>query len=320
MREASYLAQNEKKWREIESLLEAKEQIPAEKASELFIELTDDLSYAQTHYPNSVTTKYLNELALGIFKSINRKRGNRVNTFVNFWLKEVPLVVANNHRTLLLVFCFFLFFTLLGAVSTHYDQDYPRYILGDAYVDKTLQYIEEGDPMGIYKSSGREEMFWSITLNNLRVSGLVFSAGLFLCLGSFYLLFKNAIMLGCFQYFFISKGLFLDSFLSIWIHGTIEISCIIIAGAAGVTLGKGFLYPGSLSRKNSFIKKAKESIKIFISIIPLIIIAGFLESFVTRLTDSPDFIRFGIIGLSGLFIIWYYIVFPIKQKKKYQLA
>lgn len=319
MREASYLAQNESKWRKIESLIEARELIPAETASELYIELTDDLSYAQTHYPNSNTTKYLNELALGVFKSINRKRGSRVNSFIAFWLKEVPLAVAHNHKTLLWVFCFFLFFSLLGAVSTHYDQDYPRYILGDAYVDQTLKNIESGEPMGIYKSRGSEEMFWSITLNNLRVSGLVFSAGMFFCVGSFYLLFKNAIMLGCFQYFFISKGLFLDSFLSIWIHGTIEISCIIIAGAAGVTIGKGFLYPKSLSRKNSFIKKAKEAIKIFISIIPLIILAGFLESFVTRLTESPDFIRFGIIILSGLFIIWYYILFPIQQKKKYKL-
>ena len=316
MREASYLAQNEKKWRDIETLLDKSVSFSVDESEKLFVELMDDLSYAQTHYPNSVTTQYLNGLAVGVFQRINKSRKKRENGFINFWKYDVPKAVGANHRLLGLVFLFFLLFTIIGAVSTHYDEAYPRYVLGDAYVDQTLENIESGNPMAIYKSSGRESMFWNITLNNLRVSGLVFSSGVLFCLGTFYLLFKNAIMLGSFQYFFISKGLFIDSFLSIWIHGTIEISCIIIAGTAGITLGKGFLFPGTLSRKESFIQKAKEAIHIFIGIIPLIIIAGFLESFITRLTESPTFVRLGIIILSGVFILWYFVLYPIQLKKK----
>lgn len=316
MREASFLAQNEDKWKEIEKLLDTNTILSADEASDLFVELTDDLSYAKTFYKDSTTTKYLNGLTLGVFQQINRNRKQRSNFFIDFWRYDLPKAMTQHHKTLLLVFLFFLFFSLLGALSTHYDEAYPRHVLGDRYVDITIENIESGDPMAIYKSQGRENMFWGITLNNLRVSGLVFVSGFFLCFGTFYLLFTNAVMIGCFQYFFISKGLFVDSFLSIWIHGTIEISCIIIAGTAGVVLGKGFLFPGTLSRRYSFINGAKSSIKIFLGIVPLIIIAGFLESFVTRLTEAPVFLKLGIIVISGLFILWYFVIYPIKLKRK----
>ena len=81
MREASYLAQNEKKWRRVEALLDKNQVITADESSDLFVELTDDLSYAQTHYPDSPTTQYLNELAIGIFKEINKTVRNEKTPF-----------------------------------------------------------------------------------------------------------------------------------------------------------------------------------------------------------------------------------------------
>lgn len=320
MREASYLAKNEQKWRRVEALLDKNQIISSDESSNLFIELTDDLSYAQTHYPDSPTTQYLNQLTIGIFKHINKNRKSRENSFLNFWRYEIPEAIGRNHKVFLFSLLFFSFFVLLGAFSTHYDEEYPRYVLGNDYVETTLRNIENNDPMGIYKSSSQEDMFWGITLNNLKVSAMTFVAGIFVCFGTCYILFKNAIMLGCFQYYFVTKGLFIDSFLAIWIHGTIEISCIIIAGAAGIVLGKGILLPGSLSRTNSFLLGARDAVKIFISIIPLIILAGFLESFVTRLTEAPTFFRLFIIIGSLVIIGFYFVYYPIQLKKKNQLA
>ena len=320
MREASYLAQNEKKWRRVEALLDKNQVLSSEESSNLFIELTDDLSYAQTHYPDSPTTEYLNLLAIGIFKRINKNRKKRENGFIKFWKNDVPHAIIRNQKAMLFSFLFFFFFVLLGAFSTHYDEEYPRYVLGDNYVETTLTNIKNGDPMAIYKSSGQESMFWGITLNNLRVSAMTFIAGIFVCFGTCYFLFKNAIMLGSFQYFFVTKGLFLDSFLAIWSHGTIEMSCIVIAGAAGIILGKSFMFPGTLSRRASFLQGSKDAVSIFLSIVPLIILAGFLESFVTRLTEAPTVFRVFIIGGSLLLIVFYYVVYPRKLKKKLDLA
>ncbi|MEN8249288.1 MAG: stage II sporulation protein M [Bacteroidota bacterium] len=315
MREASFLSQNEKKWRDVEEILNKNSSISPDRAAELFTELTDDLAYAQTHYEKSITTRYLNTLAGGIFQKLTMGRKESISRLVNFWRYEVPMAVGRHHRELLFVFLFFIGTIAIGVVSTHFDETFPRVVLGDRYVDMTIENIESGDPMAVYKDHDSNSMFLFITYNNLRVASYTFIAGIVFSIGSLYYLFMNGIMLGTFQYFFVTKGLFLDSFLAIWIHGTLEISSIVIAGAAGVVLGNSLLFPGTLPRKYSLIRGAKEALKILIGIVPLIVLAGFLESFVTRLTDVSNIIRAGIIFGSLGFVIWYFIIYPIRLKK-----
>jgi len=106
-----------------------------------------------------------------------------------------------------------------------------------------------------------------------------------------------------------------ESFMTIWIHGTIEISAIVIAGGAGLAMGNSLLFPGTYSRIVSLKKGAKDGLKIVIGLVPLFIFAGFLESFVTRYTKFPSFIKLGIIGLSAFFIVYYFVLYPIYLKK-----
>jgi uncharacterized membrane protein SpoIIM required for sporulation len=315
MREASFLSQNEEKWRKVEDVLNKNSNLSPDQSAELFTELSDDLSYARTNYPQSITTRYLNALAAGIFQKLNMGRKEKLARFTSFWRYEVPLAVGRHHKEMLFVLLFFIVTIAIGVVSTHYDETFPRVVLGDQYVDMTIENIENGDPMAVYKNSDSNAMFLGITFNNIKVASYTFTAGILLSLGSLYFLFVNGIMLGTFQYFFVTKGLFIDSFLAIWIHGTLEISAIVIAGAAGVVLGNSLLFPGTYPRLYSVIKGAKEALKIFIGIVPIIILAGFLESFVTRLTDMPNIIRGGIIFSSLAFIIWYFVIYPIKLKK-----
>jgi uncharacterized membrane protein SpoIIM required for sporulation len=122
-------------------------------------------------------------------------------------------------------------------------------------------------------------------------------------------------MLGCFQYFFYEQGLLRESFLAIWIHGTLEISAVIVAGAAGIAMGNGWLFPGTYTRTESFKRSARRGAKIIVGTIPIFVIAGFLESFVTRHTGLHDGIRLTIIGLSLFFVIFYYLYYPWKINK-----
>ena len=154
-----------------------------------------------------------------------------------------------------------------------------------------------------------------ITSNNIRVAVMHLLQVYCLVWVPITFFFINGIMLGAFQYFFLQKGLFMDSFLSIWIHGTIEISCIVIAGGAGIVLGTALLFPGTLSRKQSLIKGGKDALKILIGTVPLFIVAGFLESFITRLTEAPVFVKGGIIALSFILIIWYFGIYPYRLTK-----
>ncbi len=312
------MSANEAKWRKVESILDKDSKLTPDESADLFIELSDDLSYAHTHYPHGVITGYLNALAIGIFGKLNKRKTEKLERIVSFWRFEVPLCVARHHRRLLYSFLFFAASLTIGIVSTHYDETFPRVVLSDEYVDMTLENIENNDPMAVYKSSESNSMFLRITFNNIRVSLYTFAAGLLFSLGTVYFLFYNGVMVGAFQYFFIQKGVILDSLLTIWIHGTIEISCIIIAGGAGLVLGHSFLFPGTLPRMKSLVLGAKDAIKIVVGIIPLIVLAGFLESFITRLTASPAIFRVGIIFLSLLFVLWYFVYYPRRLAQKLQ--
>ena len=316
MREATFLSKNEKKWRKVESLLDKNSRISPDESADMFVDLTDDLSYAKTHFPKSVITKYLNSLVGGIFQKISYRRKEKFGRIVDFWRYEVPVSVRKHHKVMLYVFIFFLMMVLIGAVSTHFDESFPRTVLGDDYVDMTLENIANGDPLGVYDSEDSNLMFLSITLNNLKVASYTFISGILFSIGSLYFLFINGIMVGSFQYFFAQHDLLMDSFLTIWIHGTIEISCIVIAGTAGVVLGNSFLFPGTFKRKYSLITGAKDALKILIGIAPLFIFAGFLEGFVTRHTEAPNLLRGGIILFSLAFILWYFVYYPIRLSKR----
>lgn len=310
MKEALFVRQNKEKWKRYQECLQNISAQSPDMLAEIYIDLTNDLSFAQSHFPNSRISYYLNNLSAKLHHHINRKKKEKLSRFVTYWKYDVPRVMYESRRELLWSFLIFAVSVLIGVISTLHDEDFVRLELGDHYVEMTLRNIEAGDPMAVYKDTQKTSMFFGITINNIRVSFLVFIAGMFTSVASAYILVRNGIMLGAFQTFFHEHGLLWDSFLTIWIHGTLEISAIIVAGAAGLVMGNGWLFPGTYSRLTSFRLSALRGVRIIIGMIPIFIIAGFLESYVTRLTDLPQLVRLSIILASLAFTLFYYIFYP----------
>jgi uncharacterized membrane protein SpoIIM required for sporulation len=215
-----------------------------------------------------------------------------------------------------LAFAIFLGATVIGVLSTHMDPEFPRVILGDEYIDMTMANIENGTPMAVYSNMDQQEMFLTIAFNNLKVSVWCFALGLLFGVGSIFVLIQNGIMLGTFQYLFIREGIYLDSFFTIWMHGAIEISCIIIAGAAGITLGSGLVFPKTLTRLQSLQLSARRGLLILLTVLPLIVLAAFIEGFITRYTEASYILRGIVIFGSFAFIISYYVIYPYMKAKK----
>lgn len=309
MRETKFIQQNKGKWKAFDDALDQKGK-DAEELDELFVQVTDDLSYARTFYPNRSVRVYLNGLAQRVFTVLYRNRRSSAYRLLTFWTDELPQLVYEARKAFRFSFLVFALAMLIGMVSSASDPEFLRVILGDSYVDMTLDNIESGDPMAVYKQKGAFEMSLGITLNNLWVSFLTFVTGAFFMIGSIAVLVRNGIMLGAFQYFFIERDLFWESFLTVWIHGTLEISAIIIAGAAGITMGKGLVFPGTYYRMQAFQKSARRGIKIMVGIAPIIIMAGFIEGYLTRHTDTPDIIRGLFIFLCLSFVLLYFVWYP----------
>jgi uncharacterized membrane protein SpoIIM required for sporulation len=314
MRETKFIDQNKEKWEELEETMESRYYQP-EKLLQLFVQILDDLSFSRTFYPNRSVRVYLNSLAQKIFFTIYKNRKSPFKRFSSFWIEELPQLVYESRKEFLLSFLIFAFSSLIGVLSTQMDPDFPTLILGEDYINMTLENIDSGDPMAVYKAKGAFGMSLGITINNLFVAFLTFALGA-TYLGAIIILVRNGIMVGVFQYFFIQKGLFYESFLTIWIHGTLEISAIIIAGAAGLTMGKGLVFPGTFRRIQAFQKSARRGLKIMVGIFPIFVAAGFIEGYLTRHTELPNEIRFIFIVLCLLFVLAYFIAYPFYKASK----
>lgn len=311
MREALFIKKNSAKWKQYESI----DGHDVDELAEKFITVTDDLAFAKTFYPNSKTTAYLNNLAAGFHQSIYKNKKEKTGRFISFWKTELPLLFHQYRKELLFSFIFFVTFLFIGALSAKYDDTFVRFIMGDEYVNMTNANIAKGDPFGVYKSKNEFAMFYQIVKNNLYVTVVNYLAGILLSVGTIYVLFKNGVMLGAFEYFFFSKDLGLQSILVIWIHGTLEISSIIIAGGAGLVFGNSIIFPKTYTRFLSFKRGAKDGMKITVGVLPLIVIAGVFESFVTRHTEMPTWLSVFILGTSFLFILVYVVIYPIRLSK-----
>lgn len=309
MRETQFIRQNQEKWAEFEQTLKD-ETKDANRLRDLFVEITDDLSYSRTFYPNRSVRVYLNGLAQQVFQKIYRGRHSGAGRLLSFWTDELPREIYAARGAFRLALFVFILSMGIGMLSCAFDDTFAEAVLGSNYVDMTRANIESGDPMAVYKERGRFNMFLGITFNNIYVAFLAFSLGVFFGVGSLIILISNAIMVGCFQYFFIREGLFWESFLTIWIHGTLEISAIVIASAAGITMGHGPAFPGTFTRLQAFQQSARRGAKIMLGTIPLFIVAGFLEGYMTRQTETPDAVRGLFILLCLAFVLGYFVWYP----------
>ncbi|MBA4239739.1 MAG: hypothetical protein C0448_03365 [Sphingobacteriaceae bacterium] len=315
MKEITFLKQNASKWENYESSLDKKEAEHPAKVAEMFIELTDDFSYSKSNYEASKTTQYLNSLTSRVHQLVYRNKKESSKRVFLFWKIEIPTLFGKYHNLLFISFVVGIIGTLLGVVSQLYDESFVRIIMGDDYVNQTIERIKNGNPIGIYGEMPQGFMFFYITINNIRVSFMMFAMGMIFSVGTGFYIMYNCIMLGSFFAMFYQYNVLGKALKVVWIHGTLEISAIVIAGCAGFILGNSFMFPDSYSRLESFKRGAKDGIKIVVGLIPIFICAGFLESFITRYTEMPLWLSLIIILGSLTFLVWYFIWLPLKLKK-----
>lgn len=312
MKESLFIRQNDERWRHFELLpLSDPDQI-----ADSFIELSNDLSYATTFFPDSEIISYLNKLTGRFYQQIYKNKREDRSRFMTFWSHEIPLIMAAKQKLLLYSFLFFSFSCFIGTLSAARNEQFINQILGDAYVNTTNSNIRKGDPFHVYKQEAAPVMFLAIASNNIYVSFNMFVTGIFLGIGTVYNLFMNGLMLGSFEYYFFSHGLGFRSLLVVFIHGTLEISALVVAGCAGLNLASGLLFPKSYSRFHSVKKAALEGLKIMTGLVPVFIAAALLESSVTRHDHMPLVLSLCILGFSLIFVLGYFIFYPLHLNSK----
>ncbi|MBI1193250.1 MAG: hypothetical protein GC205_08755 [Bacteroidetes bacterium] len=319
MRESEFIRQNQAKWTEFEALFNSPKPEPR-RLTDLYVQITEDLAYAQTFYPNRSVRAYLNQLSQRIFQRVYRNRHQTWAGIRNFWTLELPRELWAARVDLLLSFMVFVGALCIGLLSSVQDPGFAELILGADYVSMTRENIEAGDPMKVYKDSRPFDMFLRILLNNLLVDVLTFVSGMLFAIGTLFVVLYNGIMVGSFQYFFVEYDLFRQSALTIWQHGTLEISAMVLAGAAGLTMGRGIAFPGTFTRMQAFRLSAVRGLRIMAPVVLMTLVAAFLESWITRQTALPDALRLlAILGWLTL-VLGYLVWYPYRLARSGRLA
>lgn len=311
MRETRFIRQKKSSWEKFEDM-QRREKANPDELTNLFVEITDDLSFSRTFYNKRSVRVYLNYLSQLVFLKVNKNKKVKISKFLKFFTYGLPMEFARSWKPMLLSLVVFLGALMVGVVSTANDIGYASEIMGSSYIAMTDENIKNGDPMAVYHQNGNSA--WSsfgLTQHNTKIAAFTYTSGIIGGIPPIIIMIKNGIMLGTFHYYLYFKGVLSDAMWIIWIHGVLEISAIILAGGAGLLLGGGLLFPGTYTRLQSLRISAKRSFKIALSCIFILIISGFLEGSITRYTNMPMSLKYIIVLGSLSFICFYFIAYPI---------
>lgn len=271
-------------WSKLENLMselhKGKSNLTGERIDqfyEFYQKSAQNLSYAQTYFPNEEVTVYLNEL---VSKSHNVLYKDQISS-----IKQVGNFLSTTFIRLFLeqwkfIFVAYLLFTLgaLGSFFAVLNDPQSMYAILPAEVAQGVNPDQLGsDEMEVNSSV----MSSTIMTNNIKVGILAFAGGITFGLLTVYVLIYNGILVGALAALFFHYDKSYEFWAFIVPHGMIELTAIFIAGGAGLLMGYKLFVPGKFSRGYQLKTQAKRSVQLLIGTIPLFIIAGLIEGFIT---------------------------------------
>jgi uncharacterized membrane protein SpoIIM required for sporulation len=144
-----------------------------------------------------------------------------------------------------------------------------------------------------------------IFTNNIRVTFYAFALGAVFGLGTLYVLAFNGAMFGAIIALTYRAGFGNDLMSFVVGHGVIELSCIFLAGGAGLLIGTALLMPGDLSRGDALKSRGMDAVRLIIGCVPVLVVAGIIEGFISP-QPIPAVIKIAIGLLTGT-TLWLYL-------------
>jgi len=263
----------------------------------LYRQAAADLSAARSDSASKPIEQYLNRLVGRAHNYVYS--GNRVSVVGvwNFMAHGYPRLVRRLSRYVVLSTAIFAVALAVGVAIQVARPEFAFFELGPGMMDKIQHHQMWTDAILTTKPQAAS----GIMTNNIFVCCMTFAAGMLAGLGTVYFLVQNGIRIGvvvtvCAQH---KMALSILSFMAA--HGALEIPSILFAGAAGLRLGAGILFPGSLRRRDAIAVAGIEAVQLISGCIPLLVVAGCFEGFLSP-TAAPLAVKFGVclVLFSGL--------------------
>jgi len=262
----------------------------------LYRQAASDLSTLRQDTTARAYTEHVNQLLARAHHIIYSSRGKGFSKILHFLRDEYPAEVQRQIRYVLLSLVILLAGGLLGTVLTLARPQFMRHMLGPAMVE-TIERHEMWTKSVVAVAPAASGM---IMTNNISVCFVAFAGGIVFGLGPAFSMFFNGLLLGVIGVACQQHGMSLDLWSFVAPHGSLELPSIILAGAAGLRLGKGVLFPGIYRRRDSIALAGVEGARLVAGVIPLLVIAGTLEGFFSP-SNAPIALKFTVGGL--LFVL-----------------
>lgn len=279
-----FIIAHRKDWQLLEEMVitmnKRKKHVTGEEINQfhrVYLKVTQSLSYSQTYFPNEEVTGYLNELVAKAHNLLYRDKVSSMSQMRHFFSQKFIRLLTEQRTFVLVAFALFMVGALGGFVAI---LDNPLH-LQTLLPDDMAQGVDP-DQLGAQDGmAGSSVMSVEILTNNIQVAFLAFAGGVTFGLLTIYVLIQNGIMVGALAALFWHHEMTYDFWAYIVPHGVIELTAIFIAGGAGLLMGYKLVNPGLYSRAYQLKTQAKRSVQLLLGTIPLFIIAGIIEGYIT---------------------------------------
>ena len=306
---------NERKnsWQRLEDLLKLLDRatlrrLHREEVRELgriYRRTASDLAIARAESRDPRLINYLNSLVIRAHGRIYRADAQGGKKIRNFFARELPRTFRRTWRYTAVSFMVFFAFSLIGFLGTKYDPEFSE-IMGvppafrELMIEEKKHWWEEINEKNQIESS-------RIMTNNVRVTIYTFAFGALFGVGTlFYLGYNGAVNAAVLA--LVYRAGYGNDLLTFMVgHGVVELSCIFIAGGAGLLIGSAMLMPGDLTRADALKTRGMEAVRLMLGVAVLLVLAGIIEGFISPAPISP-LIKFGIGGITGLALYLYLLL------------
>jgi uncharacterized membrane protein SpoIIM required for sporulation len=274
----------------------------------LYLKVSQHVSVCQTYYPNSQLATYLNDLAARAHNTLYKGRVSSWSQLKHFFSQTfVDLFVERRGFIALAAFLFFLG-SLVGFLTVQSQPEALNVIMPNASpVDPETLRAGRTDIAAASTSA-------YIMTNNISVAIMAFCGGATLGILTVYMLLYNGLIIGALAAYYWNLGASYEFWAYIMPHGMIELTAIFIAGGAGLLMGYKVLVPGNYSRLHQFKTQAAQSCMMVLGTIPLFIIAGLVEGYITP-SGLPLIAKYAVAFLTVVAMI-VYLVYGMRQTRK----
>jgi len=306
---------NERKnsWQRLEELLRLLDasslrKLHREEVRELgrsYRRAASDLAIARAESRDPRLVNYLNNLVIRAHGRIYRADAQGGQRIVGFFKRDFPQTFRRTWRYTALAFGVFMAFAFIGFGGTWKDQEFSELVgvpamFREMNIETKRHWWEELNDANQIGAS-------AIMTNNIRVTFYAFAFGALLGVGSLFFMAYNGANIAAVLALTFKAGFGKDLLTFMAGHGVIELSCIFIAGGAGLMIGSAMIMPGDLSRADALKSRGMEGIRLMAGVAPLLVLAGIIEGFISPAPINP-MIKFGIAGLTGVALYSYLLL------------